>query len=35
MVLLVMEELGSMCDGEIVTFSPTSKIDGGGVQRIS
>ena len=29
-VLYVIEELGPVCDGGIVRFSPTSKIDGGG-----
>jgi hypothetical protein len=29
-----MEELGPMCDVEIVRFSPTLEIDGGGAQHI-
>jgi hypothetical protein len=32
--MVVMEELGPMCDGGIVGFSPTSEIDGGGAQHI-
>jgi hypothetical protein len=31
--MVVMEELGTMCDGEIVGFSPTSEIDDGGAQH--
>jgi hypothetical protein len=33
--MVVMEELGPMCDGEIVAFSPTSEIDDGGAQHTS
>ena len=32
--LYVMEDLGPMCDGEIVRFTPTLKTDGGGAQYI-
>jgi hypothetical protein len=31
--MVVMEELGPMCAEEIVRFSPTSEIDGGGAQH--
>ena len=33
-VLYVIEELGPVCDGGVVRFSPTSKIDGRGIQHI-
>jgi hypothetical protein len=32
--MVVVEELGPICDGEIVRFSPTPDIDGGGAQHI-